>query len=159
MMTADDVELRLVTETDPVMMAELGGPRPPEAIERAHTKSLAMAAEGRCWPLKVMLDGSSSAVGWVGVFESSHEGEEIVEIGWMVLPEFQNRGIASQAVRSVLEKARRERKLGPIHAFPAATNAASNKVCEKNGFANLGACDLDFAGRTLHCHHWRIDLS
>ncbi|MEQ7123431.1 GNAT family N-acetyltransferase [Actinopolymorpha sp. B11F2] len=107
MMTAEDVELRLVTETEPVMMAELGGPRPPEAIERAHTKSLAMAAEGRCWPLKVMLDGSSSAVGWVGVFESSHEGEEIVEIGWMVLSEFQNRGIASQTVRSVLEKAAR----------------------------------------------------
>jgi hypothetical protein len=35
MMTAGDVELRLRTETDPVMMAELG-----------------MAAEGRCWPLR-----------------------------------------------------------------------------------------------------------
>jgi len=28
MMTAKDVDLRLRTETDPVMMAELGGPRP-----------------------------------------------------------------------------------------------------------------------------------
>jgi hypothetical protein len=67
MMTADDVELRLRTETDPVMMAELGGPRPPEDIKRAHVKPLVMAAEGRCWPLKAIPDGSASAAGFVDV--------------------------------------------------------------------------------------------
>ena len=159
MMTAEDVDLRLRTETDPVMMAELGGPRPPEDIERAHAKSLALAGEGRCWPLKVIPDGSCSAVGEVTVFESSHEGETIYEIGWMVLPEFQNRGITSQAVQAVLEKARAERKLRRIHAFPAVTNGPSNKICEKNGFVNLGECDFfGFSGRTLRCNHWRIDL-
>ena len=45
MMTADDIELRIRAETDPRMMAELGGPRPREDIERAHAKSLVMAAE------------------------------------------------------------------------------------------------------------------
>jgi hypothetical protein len=49
-----------------------------------------------------------------------------------------DRGIASQAVRDVLEKARVERKFGQIHAFPAVTNGPSNKICEKNGFTNLG---------------------
>jgi RimJ/RimL family protein N-acetyltransferase len=117
-----------------------------------------MAAEGRCWPLKVIPDGSASAAGSVAVFESSHEGETIYEIGWMVLPEFQGRGIASQAVRTVLDRARAERKFGRIHAFPAVTNGPSNKVCEKNGFANLGECEVGFAGRTLRCCHWRIDL-
>jgi hypothetical protein len=115
MMTAEDVELRLRAETDPVMMAELGGPRPPEDVKRAHAKAL-------------------------------------------VLPEFQGRGIASQAVRTVLDQARAERKFGRIHAFPAVTNGPSNKVCEKNGFANLGECEVGFAGRTLRCCHWRIDL-
>ena len=103
-------------------------------------------------------DGSASAAGSVAVFESSHEGETIYEIGWMVLPEFQNRGIASQAVRTVLDRARAERKFGRIHAFPAVTNGPSNKICEKNGFANLGACEVGFAGRALRCYHWRIDL-
>jgi RimJ/RimL family protein N-acetyltransferase len=158
MMTADDVELRLRTETDPVMMAELGGPRPPEDIERTHAKALDLAAEGRCWPLKVIPEGSASAAGWLGIFESSHEGEMVYEIGWMVVPEFQNRGIASQAVGAALERARAERKFGRIHAFPAVTNAPSNKVCEKNGFVNLGECEVEFAGRTLRCNHWRIDL-
>ena len=117
-----------------------------------------MAAEGRCWPLKVVPDGATSPAGEVTVFESSHEDETIYEIGWMILPEFQNRGIASQAVREVLEKARAERKFGQIHAFPAVTNGPSNKICEKNGFTNLGECEFEFAGRSLRCNHWRIDL-
>lgn len=138
MMAEEDVKLRVRQEIDPQMMAELGGPRPREAIERAHAKSLALAAEGRCWPLKIIPDGASSPAGGVDVFESSHDDEAIYEIGWMILPEFQNRGIASQAVREVLEKARMEWKFGQIHAFPAVTNGPSNKICEKNGFTNLG---------------------
>jgi RimJ/RimL family protein N-acetyltransferase len=158
LMTAEDVELRVRQETDPQMMAELGGPRPREAIERAHARSLALAAEGRCWPLKVVLEGAASPAGVVDVFESSHGGETFYEIGWMILPEFQSRGIASQAVREVLEKARAVRKFGQIHAFPAVTNGPSNKICEKNGFTKLGEREFEFSGRTLRCNHWRIDL-
>jgi RimJ/RimL family protein N-acetyltransferase len=156
MMTGEDVGLRVRLETDPQVMAGLGGPRLREAIERAHVKSLALAAEGRCWPLKIIPDGGTSPAGGVDVFESSHEDEAIYEIGWMILPEFQNRGIASQAVREVLEKARGERMFGQIHAFPAVTNGPSNKICEKNGFMNLGECEVEFAGRGLRCNHWRI---
>jgi RimJ/RimL family protein N-acetyltransferase len=158
MQTADDVEFRIREQTDPAMMAELGGPRPRADIERAHARSLQLAAEGRCWPLKVFVDGSPGPVGDVTVFESSHDGQTIYEIGWMVLSEFQGRGIASQAVRQVLEKARAERVFGRLHAFPGAPNVPSNKVCEKNGFTNVGECEVNFAGHILHCNHWRIDL-
>jgi RimJ/RimL family protein N-acetyltransferase len=158
MMADEDLEFRVLLQTDPQMMAELGGPRPREAIERAHAKSLALAAGGRCWPLKIIPDGESSPAGGVDVFESSHDDEAIYEIGWMILPEFQNRGIASQAVREVLEKAREERKFGQIHAFPAVTNGPSNSICAENGFTNLGECEVEFAGRGLRCNHWRIDL-
>lgn len=157
-MTEEDVGLRVRLETDTQVMAELGGPRPREAIEWAHAKSLALAVEGRCWPLKIIPDGGLDPAGGIDVFESSHEGEAIYEIGWMILPEFQNRGIASQAVRLVLEHARGKRKFGQIHAFPAVTNGPSNKVCEKNGFRNLGEREVEFAGRSLRCNHWRIDL-
>jgi hypothetical protein len=27
-----------------------------------------------------------------------------------------------------------------------------------NRFANLGECEIGFAGRTLRCYHWQIDL-
>src|SRR5258708_35386476 len=99
MMTEQDVELRVRQQTDPQMMAELGGPRPREAIGQAHAKSLALAAEGRGWPLKVIPEEASSPAGGVDVFESFPQGETIYEIGGMILPGVQNRGIASQAVR------------------------------------------------------------
>ena len=87
----DDVELRVRQQMDPLMMAELGGPRPREDIERAHAKSLALAAEGNCWPLKVFPEGATSPAGDVTVFESSYDGETIYEIGWMILPQFHPR--------------------------------------------------------------------
>jgi RimJ/RimL family protein N-acetyltransferase len=158
MMAGKDVDLRVRLQTDLQLMAELGGPRPREAIERAHARSLALAAEGECWPLRIIPAGESSPAGVVDVFESSHDGAPIYEIGWMTLPEFQNRGIASQAVRKVLEWARAERKFRQIHAFPAVTNGPSNKICEKTGFTNLGESDVEFAGRALRCNHWRVDL-
>ena len=156
MMTEADAGLRVRAETDPEMMSELGGPRPQQDIERAHAMSLALAAEGKCWPLKVIVDGV--AAGFVVIWESSHAGQPIYEIGWMILPEFQGSGLASRAVRETLAKAREERKFGQIHAFPAVTNGPSNKICAKNGFTNLGECQAEFAGRGLRCNHWRIDL-
>jgi RimJ/RimL family protein N-acetyltransferase len=139
-------------------MAGLGGPRLRETIEQAHAKSLALAVEGRCWPLKIIPDAGTPPAGGVDVFESSHEYEVIYEIGWMILPGFQNRGIGSRAVREVLGKARMERKSGQIHAFPAVANGPSSKICEKAGFANLGECEVEFAGRGPRCNHWRIGL-
>lgn len=32
-----------------------------------------------------------------------------------------------------------------VHAFPAVTNGPSNKICEKNGFTNLGEWEVEFA--------------
>lgn len=157
-MTEDDVELRLRLETDADAMSELGGPRPREDIERAHAKSLVLAAQGECWPLKVIPDRSTSVAGWVVVFPSSLDGEPMYEMGWMVLPEFQGRGIGSEAVREILGKAREERKFGPLHAFPGVTNRPSNRVCDKNGFTLLGECEVAFGDRALRCNHWRIDL-
>jgi RimJ/RimL family protein N-acetyltransferase len=158
MMTEEDVKLRARLETDPQMMAELGGPRPLGDIAQAHSKSLALAAEEKCWPLEIILDDGSLTAGMIDVFESSRDDEVIYEIGWMILPEFQNRGIASQAVREVLDRARAVRKFGQVHAFPAVTNGASNKICMKHGFANLGERQVDFAGRNLRCNHWRVEL-
>jgi RimJ/RimL family protein N-acetyltransferase len=157
-MTEEDVAIRIRMETDPRMMAELGGPRPREQVERAHSRAMKRAAEGKAWLLKVIPDGSGAVAGGVLLWESSLLGTAVNEIGWMIFPEFQNRGIASQAVREVLAKARTEGKFGQIHAFPGAGNGASNAICRKNGFVLVGERDVEFAGRTLRCNHWRVDL-
>ena len=157
-MNGADVELRLRMETDARMMAELGGPRPRDAIQRAHASSLVQAASGECWPLKIVPDGSVEAVGTVMVWKRSDDPAEMYEIGWMVLPEYQGRGLAAEAVREVCDRARRERRFGALHAYPGVTNPPSNRICEKAGFTLLGEVEVDFGGHRLHCNHWRIAL-
>jgi RimJ/RimL family protein N-acetyltransferase len=108
--------------------------------------------------MRIIPDGSDVPAGTVAIFRSSHDGEDIYEIGWMILPEFQGRGLASRAVHEMLERARNERRFGRLHAFSGVTNGASNRICEKNGFTNVGEADIEFSGRPLRSNHWRIDL-
>ena len=39
------------------------------------------------------------------------------------------------------------------------TNAPSNALCRKSGFALLGETDVEFAGHPLHCNHWALELA
>jgi RimJ/RimL family protein N-acetyltransferase len=82
---------------------------------------------------------------------------QISEIGWMVLPAYQGRGLARRAVSRVLDLAAADGRWGTIHAFPGVTNAASNALCRSLGFTLVGTVTVDFQGRPLTCHHWRVD--
>lgn len=157
-MTEEDVQLRIRLETDDAVMRYLGGARPEADIRRAHSTSLEEWRRDECWPMKVVPDGQDAPVGAVTIFPSSHGAERFYEIGWMTVPELQGRGIASEAVRLILEDARRRRRFGVLHAFPPVANPASNRLCEKHGFALVEECDAVFSGRTLHCNHWRLEL-
>ena len=75
----------------------------------------------------------------------------------MVLPEFQGRGLAKRAVRTILELARDDGRWGLVHAFPATTNSPSNGICRSLGFSFAGERDVTFAGRVLRSNHWVIN--
>lgn len=154
----DDVETYVRMRCDPVMMAELGGPLPREGIEAKVARDVAGVESGECWIKMIVPDEEQpEAVAGNVVLWQHDEGEErISEIGWMVLPEFQGRGIASRATAALLELARADGRWGLIHAFPGATNAASNGVCRKLGFALIGEQEVEFADRMLRTNHWTI---
>jgi GNAT superfamily N-acetyltransferase len=84
-------------------------------------------------------------------------GEPVSEIGWMVLPEFQGRGLGKRAVRMLLELARDDGRWGLVHAFPATTNGPSNGICRSVGFKFADERDVTFAGRVLRSNHWVIN--
>jgi RimJ/RimL family protein N-acetyltransferase len=145
---------------DPVMMAELGGPLPREGIEDKVARPAQAAEAGTDWIKMIVPDEASAAVVAGSVALWSHvqdSGEPITEIGWMVLPEFQGRGLAKRAVRMLLEMARDDGRWGLVHAFPATTNAPSNGICRSLGFRFAGEQDVTFAGRVLRSNHWLID--
>jgi len=66
--------------------------------------------------------------------------------------------VGSQAVRSILDKARSEDRGDVVHAFPPVANDQSNAMCQKMGFSNLGECEFEFRDRILQCNHWQLNL-
>ena len=155
-----DVSAYVRMRCDPVMMTELGGPLPREGIEEKVARDARSAAAGTEWIKMIVPDETAADVVAGSVVLWSHEedgGEPVSEIGWMVLPEFQGRGLAKRAVRMLLELARDDGRWGLVHAFPAVTNGPSNGICRSLGFRLAGERDVTFNGRVLHSNHWVIN--
>ena len=134
--------------------------RCPAGIEDKVARDVRAAAEGSDWIKMIVPDEAAPDVVAGNVVLWSHDedgGEPITEIGWMVLPEFQGRGLAKRAVRMLLELARDDGRWGLVHAFPATTNRPSNGICRSLGFRFAGERDVTFVGRVLRSNHWVID--
>jgi len=92
------------------------------------------------------------------VLWSHDDGDGLMsEIGWMVLPEFQGRGVGKAAVRALLRLARQDGRWGLVHAFPATTNGPSNGICRSLGFRLAGERDVTFNDRVFRSGHWIFD--
>ncbi|GAA2744949.1 MULTISPECIES: GNAT family N-acetyltransferase [Kitasatospora] len=140
---------------DPVMMAELGGPLPREGVADKVRRDVETVAADEGWIKMVLVDGE--VAGSVCLWSHEEDGELISEVGWMVLPEFQGRGLGREAVRQLLELAREDGRWGLVHAFPGVTNGPSNGICRSLGFLPGEETDIDFADRLLRCRHWTVD--
>lgn len=152
--TEDDVWLTVALETDPRVMAELGGAWTPEEAVATHARRIRSVAENGSWWLKIVPEPGAPAVGTIMLWSSEPEGEPASEAGWMVLPEHQGRGYASAALGLLIVRAHADGKWGDIHANPGASNVPSNALCRKYGFELLGQMTVDYADRTLLCNHW-----
>lgn len=151
--TRADAWLTEALETDPEVMAELGGPWKLEDIAGIHERRLEAIAGG-AWYFKIVPEPRGPIVGAVTLWPSSHEDRTISETGWMMLREHQGKGYASAAVRQLLARADEDGRWGDIHAFPGATNAASNAICRKFEFTLLGEELTDYGDRELRVYHW-----
>ena len=144
-------------ECDARTMRELGGPTSREEAAEVHRRRVETIAADPWW-FKIVPGPEALAVGMLGIWASEHDGEQLDEVGWMVLPAFQGHGIATAALELLLARARGGPRFERIHAFPAVSNAPSNAMCRKLGFALLGGCEVDFRHRRLRCNHWERGL-
>lgn len=156
-----DVNAYVAMRCDPVMMADLGGPLPRAGMEDKVRRDVEGVAAGRDWTRMIVPDPAVPDVVAGTVTLWSHDAAEgpLSEIGWMVLPQFQGRGLAKRAVRSVLEEAWEDGRWGCVHAFPATGNAPSNGICRSLGFRFVEERAVTFADRVLRSNHWAIDSS
>ena len=146
-----DFALTEALETDPVVMRELGGPTERSRLPEVHQRRLADP-----WWFKIIPVPQGSPAGTIGIWEKELDGATIHETGWMVLPAFQGRAIATAALALLIERVRAEPRFAALHAFPPVTNAPSNALCRKFDFSLLGERDFVYAGRRLRCNHWML---
>jgi RimJ/RimL family protein N-acetyltransferase len=156
---AGDVDAYVRMRCDPAMMGELGGPLPREGIEEKVRRDAASAAADTEWIKMIVPDEAAPDVvaGSVVLWSHDEDGEPLSEIGWMVLPRFQGRGLGKLAVRALLEAARDDGRWGLVHAFPGVSNGPSNGICRSLGFELVGERDIAFADRVLRANHWVVD--
>lgn len=153
----DDLAFSVELETDPVVMAELGGPRSVESIERVHPQRVVTDPAHGIWQKIVTDDGEDA--GQIGVWRSEEDGEELWEMGWMLLPAFHGRGLGSVALGAVLDRIREVGTYDVVHAFPGVTNGPSNGLCRKFGFELVRDLWIDGPAGRLHCSHWRLEIA
>jgi RimJ/RimL family protein N-acetyltransferase len=84
-------------------------------------------------PWALHLREGGEFVGRAGLVWTRVEGSKLVELPWAVLPEFQRRGIATEAGRAALGVAL-GLGLGPLASLTLPDNLASRAVMEKLGF-------------------------
>ncbi|MDA4136809.1 MAG: GNAT family N-acetyltransferase [Thaumarchaeota archaeon] len=150
------------TMGDPAQTTYLNGPETAEKIEKRHRKYLALSADSHAGCMFTVLAGSDSApAGNVGYWESEWKGQKGWEVGWLVIPEFQGRGVATAATKLVIESLARLQGYRFVFAFPSVDNRPSNAVCRKLGFALIGDVISEYppdSGRSLHVNVWKLAL-
>ena len=139
-----DRALTAALESDPRVMAHLGGPG--DDADDLHEERLA----GDLY-FTIVLDEP------VGVIAAWRSDQDVYELGVLIKPEHQARGLAEQAIGLLLPHLR-ERGIDKLHAFITVTNKPSHAVAERVGFRRAGERDLDYRGHPLRCVHWILDV-
>ena len=154
---SDDLPLLERLMGDSQMTEHLGGPESPEQLRERQGRYERLEAGDRMF--KIVDVASGVAAGSVGFWTKDWRDDQVYETGWMVLPEFQGRGVAAAATAQAIELARRDAKHHFMHAFPSVDNAPSNAICRKLGFELLESCEFEFPkGHFMTCNDWRLDL-
>lgn len=142
---------------DPRMTEHLGGPEGSDNLRERQARYECLDQGDRMF--KVVDVESGTGVGSVGFWTKEWRDEQVYEIGWMVVTDFQGRGIARAATAQAIGRAKDDDQHRFMHAFPSVDNAPSNALCRKLGFEPLGACRFEFPkGHVMTCNDWRLDL-
>lgn len=134
-MTNDDVDAVFAIRSNPDLMKFV--PRPllkekKEAIDLIELINKRITEnEGINWA--ITLKPENKLIGYIGHYRIQWENFRS-EIGYMLLPEAHNKGIATEAIKLIVEYGFNEMNMHSLEAVIDPDNYASAKVLEKNGF-------------------------
>jgi RimJ/RimL family protein N-acetyltransferase len=141
----------------PEMTRFLGGPESEEALAQRHADYLVLWESGEVRMFRVTVDGATA--GYAGWWEEEHEGAPVYEVGCVVEPGWQGRGVASAALREVLRLAAVLGDRDVIVGYANADNEASNALCARVGFSLIGtgAFPGEDGSEEMTVNIWAID--
>ncbi len=134
-LSESDVNEVFELRSDPVIMQYI--PRPlaktkDDALEHIRTvQSIIDNNQGLNWGLTLKED--NKLIGIIGFYRMQPENFRF-ELGYILLPEFQNKGYISEAIKTVLHYAFEILNFHSVEAIIDPDNAASERVLLKNGF-------------------------
>lgn len=129
------LELRLWSEgnldvlraiNSPSMKRYLGGAETEEQLLRRHRRYVEETASGtlRMYVVRWLAE----RIGSVGYWPVQHAGEPVYEAGWNIVPPYQGRGLATEAVRLMLAEAALESGTGQ-HPHRHESGGAEARSC------------------------------
>jgi RimJ/RimL family protein N-acetyltransferase len=155
--TDDDLPILHQTVGNAEMMEHLGGIETPERIAVRHERYMRRAQGSSIFTVRIE-DGAIA--GTIGFWEREWQGSSVYETGWMILPRYAGRGIATAAALMIVECAKAEGRHRFLHAYPSVENIASNAVCRKAGFTQRGEYTFEYPkGHFMRCYDWQLDLA
>lgn len=137
--------------------AYLGGPETESKVIDRHQRYLKAVVVGKNRMFAIMF--GNQGVGNVGYWEKKWQNKDVYEVGWMVLPNYQGRGIATRATAALLDILCSDVPHAIVHAFPSVDNLASNVICRKLGFTLINKTEFEYPpGSWMMCNNWRLEL-
>jgi RimJ/RimL family protein N-acetyltransferase len=137
------VELEAWTDADldvlrrantPELTRYLGGPEADDALAARHAEYLSGGDAVEMF--RIVVDGAHA--GYAGWWEQEHDGVPAREVGCVVEPVWQGRGVAAAALAEVVRRALAAGGELPIVGYADARNEASHALCRRVGFALEG---------------------
>jgi RimJ/RimL family protein N-acetyltransferase len=120
---------------DPRMTEHLGGPEGPDRLRERQARYERLKDGDRRF--KIVEVASGAGVGSVGFWTKEWREEQVYETGWMVVPEFQGRGIAMTATEQAIELA--NATPSTASCTPSRTSITPRRTRSATGSASSGS--------------------
>jgi RimJ/RimL family protein N-acetyltransferase len=124
----------------------------PESVSYAK-KMLEKDALALKWGMRVILYKPENKIIGTGGFKGAADENGMVEIGYSIAPKYQNRGLATEAAKGMLDYSFSHDFVKVVEAHTLAEENASGKVLQKCGLTKIGE---KFDKEDGHIWHWRI---
>lgn len=146
---------------DPSQMIYLNGPESQGKLKERDAKYVALSEtpERGCM-YTIVVGENKTAAGNVGFWDTEWKGDIEWETGWFVIPGYQKKGIATAAMKILMEKVSKLDKRF-MFAFPSIENYPSNAISRKLGFSLIDQVEIEYPPKSnlkLVSNVWRKDL-